>query len=97
MTMDPFRPRREPALTICEAFQAEAAHRGGREVSEWREQERRAVWNAARDYAQQRGLPVPTMAQIEDSETTAVGHIDYGAKWAHRVAALLVQSNEGRA
>lgn len=84
-----FRPITEPARTLYDAFQAEAGKRAGRSVEEWSVAEAGAVWSAARDYAQQQGLAVPTMAQIESAELLARGHTDYGSKWAHGVAALV--------
>lgn len=49
---DIFRPRNEPALTLYEAFQAEAAkRRQTAKVEDWVTRERHAVWVAARDYA----------------------------------------------
>lgn len=84
-----FRPVTEPARTIYDAFQAEARRRAGRSVEEWTAAEAGAVWAATRDYAQQNGLAVPTMAQIESAEMLARGHTDYGSKWAHGVSALV--------
>lgn len=86
---DTFRPRTEPARTLYDVFQDEAKNRSKRIPSCWIEQERQAVWLAARDYAQQHGLRVPTIEEIKQFETSAMGHVDYGAKWAHRVAELL--------
>ena len=83
---DIFRPHREPARTLYDVFQKEAAHRKGRSIQEWQRLERLAIWGAAKDYAQQYGLCVPTMDDIERAETCAVGHVDYGAKWAYGVA-----------
>lgn len=83
---DIFRPPREPARTLYDVFQEEAAHRKGRSVEEWQRAERLAVWKAARDYAQQHGLRVPTMEDVEQAETCASGHVDYGAKWAYGIA-----------
>lgn len=92
MTRDIFRPRHEPARTIYDAFQAEAAKRHERPTfSDWAQREREAVWRAARDYAQQHGLAVPTMDQVRDSEQYALGHVDYGAKWAYGVARAMEQ------
>jgi hypothetical protein len=45
-----------------------------------------AVWRAAREYSEKHGLRVPTMEEIERAETSAYGHVDYGAKWAYGVA-----------
>ena len=77
-----FRPRKGPAQAIYDAFRVEAAKRSGRPFEVWIEAEKRAVWSAARDAAQQAGLQVPTMADVEAAELMAQGHIDYGSKWA---------------
>lgn len=83
------RPTRGPAKRLYDAFQAEALLRKGREVGIWIEREQLAVWAAARDYAQQHGRPVPTLEQIKAKEQLALGHTDYGSKWALGVAELL--------
>jgi len=90
MTGDFFRPRVEPARTIYDAFQDEAKHRVGRTIDEWIQAERIRVWKVSRDYAQQNGLRVPTIGEIEKAEQHAMGHIDYAAKWAYYVADLIV-------
>lgn len=87
--MDIFRPKRDPALTLYDAFEAEAKHREGRTPAEWMDLEQRAVWTAARDYAQQHELRVPTLAEVRAAESMACGHVDYGAKWAHGVAQFM--------
>jgi len=83
---DLFRPNQEPERTLYDAFQKESGNRKGREVVEWIEAERMAVWRAAREYSEKHGLRVPTMEEIERAETSAYGHVDYGAKWAYGVA-----------
>jgi hypothetical protein len=82
---DVFRPRHEPALTIYDAFQAEAKHRKGRTFDEWASAERLAVWRAASEYARQHGLREPLMAEVERAESYAMGSVDYGAKWAYQI------------
>lgn len=82
---DVFRPHCDPARTIYDAFQVEASKRKGVDVDDWILAERKAVWTAARDYAQQHGLRVPTMAEVEAAEDQACGHTDYGSKWAYGV------------
>jgi len=89
MSDDIFRPRHEPALTLYEAFQQAAKKRKGRAPAEWIAAERSAVWTAARDYAQQHGLTVPTLDQIKRCETYARGSVDYGAKWAYQVERVM--------
>ncbi|MGE0769866.1 MAG: hypothetical protein AB7L90_25790 [Hyphomicrobiaceae bacterium] len=86
---DIFRPSRDPARSIYDAFQAEATHRIQRPWPDCHEAEVAAVWRAARDYAQQHGLRVPTLAEVRRVERSASGHIDYGSKWAHYVSELL--------
>lgn len=91
---DVFRPRHEPARTLYDAFQAEAKKRPGRSYEEWVSAERTAVWKAARDYAQQNGLPVPTLKAVADAEKQALGHTDFGTKWAYAAAGLLQRIEE---
>lgn len=86
---DFFRPHTDPARLIYDVFQAEAAKRPERNVDYWLRVEREVVWKTARDYAQQRGLRVPTMEEVERAESNATGSVDYGAKWAYGVAELL--------
>lgn len=83
---DVFRPRQEPARSIYDAFQAEAALRPGRSVEEWCQAERLAVWRAARDYAQAHELTAPSLAQVERAEQYALGGVDYGLQWALQVS-----------
>lgn len=86
------RPLNEPARGIYDAFTAEAKNRAGRSTHDWIKAERLAVWSAARDYSQQHGLPVLSLAQIERKEQLAVGHSDYPATWAYGVQNLLMAS-----
>jgi hypothetical protein len=83
---DVFRPHSEPARTIYDAFQKEAEKRDGMDVDDWILAEREAVWKAARDYAQQHGMRIPTMEEVERAEDQACCHTDYGLKWAIGVA-----------
>ena len=86
---DMFRPHTEPASLIYDAFQAEASHRKGRCIGKWINAERYAVWRVARDWAEQHGRKVPTLDEVQLEERCAMGHIDYGAKWAYGIARLL--------
>ena len=89
MQNDIFRPRNQPARRIYDAFQDESRLRDSRSYDEWPILERQRVWEEARDYAQQNGLRVPTIKEIEQCEMSAMGHCDYGAKWAYGVADIL--------
>lgn len=86
---DFFRPHSDPARLIYDAFQEEAKKRcvsyPERGEYGWVEAERRVVWQTARDYAQQHGMRIPTMAEVERAEQNAMGHVDYGSKWAYGV------------
>lgn len=93
MSDDVVRPRGGVAQAIYDAFRAEAKKRDGRPHSAWVEAERYAVWSAARDEAQKIGAQVPTMEQIVREDNFAMGHSDYGAKWARGVALLIEQSD----
>lgn len=83
---DPFRPSHQPAQGIYDALQVEVAQRKSRDLDVWIKEERLAVWRAARDYAQQHGLPVLSLDEIEKAERSAMGHTDYAAKWAYGVS-----------
>lgn len=85
---DIFRPQEEPAKTIYDAFEKEAEARKGKPVKEWILNERKAVHKAACHYAISRGYKTPTLEEVECAEKQAVGSVDYGAKWARKVAAL---------
>jgi len=82
---DVFQPRHEPARSIYDAFQNEAAKRTGRTVEEWRKCELDAVFREAAHQAQKLVLLVPTMDEIVRAERYASGSADYGAKWAYGV------------
>lgn len=86
---DPFRPRAEPARAIYDALITEAGKREGRMPEVWIDAEKQAVLKAAQDYAAQRGLSAPTLAQVSMAEALACGHTDYAAQWAYGVARLL--------
>ena len=73
-------------MLLYDAFQKEARKRRSRSTEEWMLLECLAVWEAARDYAQQHGLRVLTLNEVKQEEGPARGHIDYGAKWAYGVA-----------
>ncbi|MDQ1090651.1 propanediol dehydratase large subunit [Xanthomonas sacchari] len=86
---DPFRPRSEPAMSIYDAFQAEAAKRKSRSVAEWIAAERDAVHRAATVAFKQAGLPAPTHEEVESAERYACGSIDYGSKWSYTLISLV--------
>lgn len=67
---------------VKSALIAEAEFRRGRSFKEWTEKEAKAVWSAARDFAQQHGLRVPKFAEVVNVERQASGHSDYASKWA---------------
>lgn len=89
--MDFFRPYFEPARTFYDVLIKEAKKRGQYESSdEWIDAERKVMWGAARDYAQQHNLRVPTLDDIKRVEGCAVGHVDYAAKFAYGVRDLVL-------
>ena len=91
---DPFQSRHEPARTIYEAFQAEAAHRRQREVDVWIRAERDVVHSTAAQLASEYGLRSPSIAEVEAAECRARGHIDYGLKWALYVVEAMRRPEE---
>lgn len=87
--VDPFKPRREPALTLYQAFQAEAANRGDREFHDWNQAEIQAVHSAAVEAYPSHGLPVPTLEEVAEAERYAQGSCDYGATWVYMVERMM--------
>lgn len=81
-----FRPKMEPARTLYDAFQAESLKRPDRTLDVWIDLERDAVWDAAKAYALRHDMRTPTLAEVQICEQAALGHVDYGAKWAIYVA-----------
>lgn len=87
---DTARPLTQPAGLLYDAFQEEAARWGlGRAMEEWATAEKEAVWAAARNYSQQHGLRVLTLAEIRIAGEPFRGRADYGAKWAYGIAEML--------
>lgn len=86
MSKDIFRPRHQPAQMLYDAFQKEAEKRDKRDFKEWSEAEIQAVWKAAREYAALHDLCIPTIEDVRYAEGYACGHVDYGAKWAYKLA-----------
>ena len=82
-----FRPLTEPARRIYDALTDEASKRD--KADNWIHNERLRVFREARDYAQENGLKILTLDQIRNCESYAIGHVDYGAKWAYKIAELL--------
>jgi len=93
---DIFRPSREPARAIYDAFQAEAEKRNGRDFKVWTEAEENAVWNAARDAAQKLALEAPTIEDVQSAQISAMGHVDYGAKWAYGIVHKMKPINHSK-
>lgn len=88
---DTFRPHFEPARSIYDAFANASEHR--RDYPDgWIERERHAVHLAAVAAAKRHGLREPTLADVESAETYAMGHCDYGSKWAYRLLELMKET-----
>ena len=90
---DIFQPRHEPARSIYEAFQVAARMRKGHTIAEWAATERDAVFHEAVSQAKKYGLRIPTMDDVVSAERSAMGHVDYGAKWAYRVTEAMQRPN----
>lgn len=89
MINDPFRPKNDPARAIYDCFQVEAAKRGDKLEYEWRGNERVVVFVAATTWCHKHPDKVarfPTMEMVKRAEEYAMGHADYGAKWAYHLA-----------
>lgn len=85
MKQDIFRPNTHPAQEIYDAFMEESLKRNSRSIQEWQELERYAVLHAATSAAVKYKLREPTMGDVMVAEILAMGHVDYGAKWAYGV------------
>lgn len=82
-----FRPREEPARLLYDAVLDEAQHRSGH--ADWIERERARMLKEAVSYAESHGLFVPSIEDVQACERNADGHVDYLAKWARGVAAVM--------
>ena len=90
---DLFRPRMEPAATIYDAFRAAALKRKSDSNDEWQARERAAVLAAANNYASTNGLRAISMDAVGRAEIMAMGHVDFGAKWAYGVVDALLAAH----
>jgi len=52
------------------------------ERDDWQEQERQAMLRVVNDERRDRGLPSLQLAEVERVEQRALGHTDYGTKFA---------------
>lgn len=82
---DFFRPWSEPARSIYDAFQAEAANREGRPFEVWHRAEIDAVWMASLVQAARHQLRALDRDEVVEAESYASGSADYGSKWAFAV------------
>ena len=85
----PFRPQARAARVIYDAFQSEAEKRPGRSPEAWEEAEIETVYRAAVGVAASEGVDPPSKRDIRDAAIKAMGHVDYGATWAHEVVRLI--------
>ena len=81
--LDPHRPRTEPASLIYDAILAASTDRND---PHWVHRMRLSVFHVAREYAQQHGMLHPTLDEVGNAESMALGHVDYASKWALYVA-----------
>lgn len=86
---DPYRPRFHPERSLYDAYVAEAAKRGDRLPKESLEREIEAVTAAAKVNARRLGLIVPSKEQVAKAGRLAMGHTDYGARWARHVVRIM--------
>ena len=93
MVWQMLRPRSHPANIFYDALGVEMDKRPGRVYPAWKEMEIQAMHRAASDYAISRSLSPVTFEQIAKAERMAMGHVDYGAKWAIHVAFFLQDNN----
>ena len=93
---DIFRPTREPAQSIYDAFQNESERRSGRTSEEWMSAERKAVHDAAIIAAIRLGIAAPSYEDVLITEEMASGHCDYGSKWAYGLARRMMAHSKER-
>ena len=85
-----FRLKLQVTELLETTLRKESAKRSGRTLEVWLAAERNVMWSTARDFAQQHGLVVPLLADVERAERMATGHSDFGRKWPLYVAEVLV-------
>jgi len=84
---DIFRPKHNPAQSLYDVFQTEAEKRPKRELEEWQRKEVMAVYEEALRWHERNPEKYKeiTVADVQDAQRQAWGHVDYGAKWAYAV------------
>jgi len=82
-----FRPSAEPHRTLYNALVEQQKQRDS--DPDWVNNERRAIWNAAINYANDRGLHIPSLEEVCRAERMACGHVDYPAKFAYGIGHFL--------
>lgn len=88
------RPHFDPARTIYDAFCLESKNRQNIGIKEWIINERTAVFNATCKWCNENGLISPSLKDIEHAESLAIGHSDYGAKWAYKIGDIIQSLNK---
>ena len=91
---DFLRPRTEPARSIYDSFQKAAVMRNRRTYEQSVLEERKAVLREATKQAKILGMRTPKMYEVINADLSAMGHSDYGAKWAIGVADMMRQPRE---
>lgn len=86
---NPFRPFSDPALSIYHLICKQVDKRGGRAVQVWLQEEPLNVWAAVATFAKKNGYCEPTLAQVQQAECAARGHVDYCAQWAYEITKYL--------
>ena len=81
----------QPAKMIHDAFQKEVKKRDGRSMEEWIAAERQVMWLVARSWSLLYGYSVLSLEDIEEAENYGLGHVDYGAKVAYKIAEKILK------
>lgn len=63
---------------LCE----EADQRDSRSLEEWQRLERETMWNFVNEQRAERGKPPLPLEEVQWAEQKALGHSDYGTKFA---------------
>ena len=82
----------QPAQRIYDRILVESEYRDDNYPAKLR----LGVWQEAMDYALEKCLNPLSLEEVIRSERVALGHTDYAAKWAYRVAELLSEKARGK-
>ena len=89
-----WRPSRQPEQRLYDRLVKEQERRPNN--PDWQQAELDALWQEARDYAQENGFPVLSVEAIRRAEHQGLGHVDYTSQWVNAVAAAIREEKARR-